>query len=81
MATESEHQRWAHLYRLAVLETNLAKLNARVAEAHSAINERMIELEGCEGHLQERRALVDALKMLKLLAREAQNTDTSHRPE
>jgi len=78
MATESAHQRWAELYRQAVLETNLAKLNARVGKAHSAINERMIELESCAGHLRERQALADALKMLQLLARETQNTDTSH---
>jgi len=73
MATESAHQRWAELYRLAVLETNLGKLNALVGEARSAINERMIELKGCSGDEQERQALADALKMLQLLAREAQN--------
>ena len=81
MATESEQQRWAELYRLAVLETNLAKLNARVGEARSAINERMVELKGCAGHEQERQALADARKMLQLLAREAQNTNTPHEHE
>ena len=81
MATESAHQRWTELYRLAVLETNLVKLNARVGEARAAINERMIELKGCAVQQQERQALADALKMLQLLAREAQNTNTSHGEE
>jgi len=62
---------------MAVFSTNLAKLNARIVEARSAINERVIEREGCAGREQERQALADALKMFQLLAREAQNTETS----
>lgn len=65
-----ERHQWAEPYRLAVLETNRAKVASRVFDARSAIGRRIIELENDPANIQERRALTDALKFLALLTQQ-----------
>jgi hypothetical protein len=65
-----ERHRWAEPYRLAVLETNGAKLTSRIFDARSAISKRIIELENDTANMQERQALTDALKFLALLTQQ-----------
>jgi hypothetical protein len=60
---------WKQLYQSALLETDAAKLPGRIADAHTAIYDRMQELlsrPSCGEHL----ALMTALRFLRILAKE-----------
>ena len=67
MATESTSPvGWKQLYRSALLETDPAKVLVRVADAHTAICDRIQELlshPSCEEHLE----LKSALRFLRIL--------------
>ena len=61
---------WHALYEAAVLEIDLNKLPHRIAEAQDAIMDRIEDLNhSCDG--SERRALIDALNVLRDLRKMA----------
>jgi hypothetical protein len=70
MATEGiSPAAWKQRYQFALLETDPAKLPRRVADAHTAICDRIRELHSspaCDEHL----ALKSALRFLRILERE-----------
>jgi hypothetical protein len=60
---------WQELYRSALLELQVEKLQQRIGLADQAIRKRMVELRGDDSNAeQERHALGDALRMLRFLA-------------
>ena len=70
MATEGTSlAAWKQRYQFALLETNPVKVPGRVADAHTAICDRMRELHSspsCEEYL----ALKSALRFLRFLEKE-----------
>lgn len=66
MATSWEHERWAEMYRVAMLEMDTDRVPAEIETARSAILTRIDEL-GSRKENQELGPLVNALKMLGLL--------------
>ena len=60
---------WGDLYRFAVLETDLSKLQERVRQAREAIQQRLQELESEPGTREERLAIEDALSNLRAISR------------
>jgi hypothetical protein len=65
-----EEQPWVDSYRLALIETNAAKMPARIEAAKSAIESRTEELSRSMDGSAERRALMDALNALRFLTQE-----------
>jgi hypothetical protein len=67
MATEgTSPAAWKQQYQFALLETDPAKVSRRVADAHTAICDRIRELHSspsCDEHL----ALKSALRFLRIL--------------
>jgi hypothetical protein len=64
-----QEQTWMGLYRGAILELDLDKLPARICAARSAIEERLQALAGSKDSREERQALQDAQRNLRLLER------------
>ena len=64
-----QEQTWVGLYRSAILELDLEKLPERIGIARSAIEERLQALAGSKVSLEERQALHDARRNLRLLER------------
>ena len=63
----SEHE-WIKLYRAALMEFDEATLDAKIALAQRAIDDRNRELAACSSnHHEERQALVDAGNGLRVL--------------
>ena len=60
---------WKRLYQSALLETDPAKHPGRIADAHTAIYDRMQELLSCPS-CEEHLALMAALRFLRILAKE-----------
>lgn len=60
---------WVALYRGALLELDLEKLPEKIAVATSAMEERLLALDQMQEGREERRALQDALRNLRLLRR------------
>jgi len=59
---------WRELYRTALLELRPEDLRWRVAEAEKAIQQRIVELRQDDSSAgEERRALDDALRSLRVL--------------
>jgi hypothetical protein len=59
---------WQDKYEAAILETNDGQLKARMAEAQTAINARIREIQSDHGGTQEeRQALIDAIYGLRTL--------------
>jgi len=63
-----DHQSGAKSYEYAVLEIDATKLPQRIQTAESAISARLAELNNSID-LQEPKALRDALRVLKLMAK------------
>lgn len=60
---------WQELYRAALVELCPEELGGRIAAAENAIMLRLAELrEGDSGFEEERRALEDAMRSLRVLA-------------
>ena len=69
--SEYEKEKWAELYRFALIELENAKMAGRIGDARTAIAERIEKLKGIPGlHADERQALEDALSSLKTLESE-----------
>jgi hypothetical protein len=62
-SSSSAHVPWVAFYQSAVLEPDDTKLPSRIAEARNAILDRVEELAA----MDEREALEDALRVLKIL--------------
>lgn len=60
---------WQDLYRFALLETDLNKLQERVRQAREAIQLRLQELANQPGNREERLAMEDALSNLRAISR------------
>jgi len=67
---------WKNLYQSALLEPEPAKMMGRIADARTAILDRMAELKTCPS-CDEVRALNDALRFLHILQKEIQTADQS----
>jgi hypothetical protein len=67
---------WKKLYRIALLEADAAKMMGRIADARTAMLERMAELYSCPS-CDELSALSDALRFLSILQKETQDADQS----
>jgi hypothetical protein len=65
-----EQQPWVDSYRLALIETNTAKMPARIDTAKSVIESRIEELGRYGDGAAERVALTDALNALRFLTQE-----------
>ena len=62
---------WEQLYEVAIVETNLAKMQQHTQAAKAAIDARLHELQMDHGGTrEEQQALSDALTGLRVLARE-----------
>jgi hypothetical protein len=62
---------WVSLYHSALIELEHARMAGRIIEARTAIVSRMEKLTTLPGlHPQERRAIEDALRSLRLLEKE-----------
>jgi hypothetical protein len=62
---------WLELYESAVVETDNAVLERRIAEAEKAISSRLAEIgSGSENTAQEQRTIHAAAKALEILRRE-----------
>jgi hypothetical protein len=71
----AEHLRfpqWQGLYHAAVCETERRKLLKRVQAAETAILKRLEALPDVSEHLDERRAIFDAMGTLRFLRLDAQ---------
>jgi hypothetical protein len=69
---EEQEQRWVELYRTALLELDCTMLPERIRYAHDAIQKRLAKLatNGTgKSALAEQRALEDALRNLRILAK------------
>jgi len=68
---EHEAQRWAVLYRAALLELDRSKLPQRIREANEAIQQQLqgLRQSGAVKNSSEQQALEDALHNLRVLAR------------
>jgi hypothetical protein len=66
-----EKQPWIEPYRLALVETNLAKMPVRIETATSAIGMRLDELRNSSNGALELLALDGAVGFLRCLTREA----------
>ena len=62
--------RWKELYQIALLERNPAVVQNRIADAHRAILERIVELFRQPSHA-EHRLLASALHYLSILKNES----------
>ena len=62
-----QEQTWVGLYRSAILELDLQKLPERIRTARTAIEERLQALAGSKVSREERQALHDARRNLRLL--------------
>jgi hypothetical protein len=70
MSRTSTENCWPELYREALLESNPAKVPARIEEAHKAIHRRVLELwYAGSPQSKEQRDLDVALHFLDLLRR------------
>jgi len=58
------HQVWLSLYKAALLELDLRKMPGRIVEARLALQERIQELEGANGHYQEKLEIQYAVRNL-----------------
>jgi hypothetical protein len=70
----AEHLRfpqWQGLYHAAVFETDRRKLLKRVQAAETAVLKRLETLPNLSEHLDERRAIFDAMGTLKFLRLDA----------
>ena len=62
---------WEQLYEVAIVETNLAKMQQHAQAAQAAIDARLHELQMDHGGTrEEQQALSDALTGLRVLERE-----------
>jgi hypothetical protein len=71
----AEHLRFPHwqgLYHAAVFETDRRKLLKRVQAAESAVLKRLETLPDVSEHLEERRAIFDAMGTLRFLRLDAE---------
>lgn len=64
------NQRWVTLYKVAMVETERAKLKDRIDDAKSAVTDRARELAAATDAQPELDALADAIKGLRVLERE-----------
>jgi hypothetical protein len=60
---------WQRLYRAALLEVDRGKLDAAIELAEQSMRERMQQIATSGKHSEERHAIDDALRVLKLLKR------------
>lgn len=60
---------WMEFYRAALLEVDVTLLPKRIAEAKSAMHQRLEELTPVAGQeaAEERQALLDALRNLRVI--------------
>lgn len=58
---------WQHLYEAAMLEVDDARLQGRITEARHAILDRAEEVLTGKASIEERQALSDALRALRVL--------------
>jgi hypothetical protein len=65
-----EQQPWVDSYRLALIETNAAKMPARIEAAKAAVKSRIDELGRSVDGAAERAVLMDAMNALRLLTQE-----------
>jgi hypothetical protein len=63
-------QRWVTLYKVAMVETERAKLKDRIDDAKSAMTDRSRELVAATDAQAELDALADAIKGLRVLEKE-----------
>ncbi len=61
---------WQGVYRTAILETNIARLPQRVADAEAAIAKRLQTISMGADHRAESHAIEDALAALRILKQE-----------
>jgi len=72
-----KNEDWVSLYQSALLELEQAKMAGRIGAAQLAIIARMEKLKSLpELHPEERHAIEDALRALRLLAVEETRLDT-----
>ena len=64
------NQRWVTLYKVAMVETERARLKDRIDVAKSAMTDRARELAVATDAQSELDALADALRGLRVLGRE-----------
>ena len=70
--------KWHETYKAAVLETDWTRMEERVRAAESAIAERQHELSlEHDGPTEERQAIADALKSLRVLRMESEEATSS----
>jgi hypothetical protein len=63
--------KWEDRYQIAVLETNVSKMEERIEVAESAMHARLHELSFHHGGtLEEHRAIADALNRIDILGSE-----------
>ena len=67
--SRKQGDRWADLYRAGLLEVDRSKLPDRIEAAEQAIQGRLSELDPLTPKNDERQALLDALRNLKVLRR------------
>jgi hypothetical protein len=80
MNTLCEQRSWIEPYRLALMETNAAKMPDRIETAKAAIKSRIEELTRSVDGAAERDALMDALNALRFLTQESAVDKTRHSP-
>lgn len=81
MNEQQAEQPWVALYRSALLEVDYRNLAQRVAQAGKAMQERLGVITGEPGHLEEQRALGDALQNLRVVEREIEDWNRNPAPE
>ena len=65
----SERETWVELYRSAILELDIERLPEKIQVAGKAIEARIQALDGNNDCREERHALQDARRNLRLLER------------
>jgi hypothetical protein len=64
-------ENWADVYRMAVTETDVDEVPARIAAVRHAIARRLQELLIDSDHHAERQAIENALRAMQVLERES----------
>jgi hypothetical protein len=64
---------WADMYRMAVTETDVDKVPARIAAVRHAIARRLQELRTESDHCAERQVIENALRAMQVLETESRD--------
>lgn len=64
-----KQKRWLVLYKAALLELDLQKMPLRIVLAGKALQRRLQQLQGCDGHHGERLEIEYAIRNLKAAER------------